>query len=142
MRNAGGATRSYLFVEDVAEAFDCVLHKGVTGEVYNIGTQKERTVLDVANDIAKIFNLPTSKITHVRDRAFNDRRYYICDNKLAGLGEYPSPACQLQAVHCVTKLEQSSCYTAHAGWTRPQVETCPVSCRAAVHDLLQAVLST
>ena len=24
---AGGATRSYLYVEDVAEAFDCVLHK-------------------------------------------------------------------------------------------------------------------
>lgn len=66
-----------------------MLHKGVTGEVYNIGTQKERTVLDVANDIAQIFNLPTSKITHVRDRAFNDRRYYICDNKLAGLGECP-----------------------------------------------------
>jgi hypothetical protein len=33
-----------LFVEDVAAAFDTVLHKGVTGEVYNIGTQKERTV--------------------------------------------------------------------------------------------------
>ena len=26
-RIAGGATRSYLFVEDVAEAFDIVLHK-------------------------------------------------------------------------------------------------------------------
>eukprot|EP00879_Flechtneria_rotunda_P027211 GHRR01029108.1.p1 GENE.GHRR01029108.1~~GHRR01029108.1.p1 ORF type:complete len:132 (-),score=12.73 GHRR01029108.1:255-650(-) len=39
---------SYLYVEDVAEAFDCVLHKGTTGEVYNIGTDKERTVLDVS----------------------------------------------------------------------------------------------
>jgi hypothetical protein len=38
---------SYLYVEDVAEAFDCVLHKGTTGEVYNIGTEKERTVLEV-----------------------------------------------------------------------------------------------
>ncbi|GFH22456.1 putative rhamnose biosynthetic enzyme 1, partial [Haematococcus lacustris] len=26
----GGSVRSYLFVEDVAEAFDCVLHKGTT----------------------------------------------------------------------------------------------------------------
>ena len=25
--------RSYLYVEDVAEAFDCVLHRGTTGEV-------------------------------------------------------------------------------------------------------------
>lgn len=70
---AGIATRSYLYVEDVAEAFACVLHKGVIGEVYNIGTQKERTVLDVAQDIAKHFNLPKEKIVHVRDRAFNDR---------------------------------------------------------------------
>ena len=44
----GGATRSYLFVEDVAEAFETVLLKGKIGETYNIGTQKERTVLDVA----------------------------------------------------------------------------------------------
>jgi dTDP-D-glucose 4,6-dehydratase len=40
--------RSYLFVEDVAEAFDMVLHKGELGEVYNIGTEKERSVLDVS----------------------------------------------------------------------------------------------
>lgn len=70
---AGIATRSYLYVEDVAEAFACVLHKGVIGEVYNIGTQKERTVLDVASDIAEHFKLPKEKIIHVRDRAFNDR---------------------------------------------------------------------
>ena len=60
--------------------------QGITGEIYNIGTQKERTVMDVANDIAQIFGLPTNKITHVRDRAFNDRRYYICDDKLSRLG--------------------------------------------------------
>lgn len=83
----GQSIRSYLYVDDVAEAFDLILHKGVTGEVYNIGTQKERTVIDVADDICKIFDLePTESITHVRDRAFNDRRYYICDNKLAELG--------------------------------------------------------
>lgn len=71
----GGATRSYLYVEDVAEAFDVVLHKGSVGETYNIGTQKERTVADVARDIANYFALPQDKITHVRDRAFNDRRH-------------------------------------------------------------------
>jgi UDP-glucose 4,6-dehydratase len=61
-------------VEDVAEAFDVVLHKGIIGETYNIGTQKERTVMDVALAIAKHFNLPEDRITHVRDRAFNDQR--------------------------------------------------------------------
>mmetsp|Transcript_7830 Transcript_7830/g.22301 ORF Transcript_7830/g.22301 Transcript_7830/m.22301 type:complete len:380 (-) Transcript_7830:358-1497(-) len=82
----GMARRSYLYVEDVAAAFDKVLHKGETGETYNIGTQKERTVLDVARAIAKIFKMPDSKIVHVKDRAFNDRRYYICDSKLMSMG--------------------------------------------------------
>jgi dTDP-D-glucose 4,6-dehydratase len=65
--------RSYLYVEDVAEAFDTVLHKGEVGETYNIGTEKERSVMDVAHDIAAVFKLPTSNIVHVKDRAFNDR---------------------------------------------------------------------
>eukprot|EP00882_Tetradesmus_deserticola_P001046 GHRQ01001132.1.p1 GENE.GHRQ01001132.1~~GHRQ01001132.1.p1 ORF type:complete len:365 (+),score=185.19 GHRQ01001132.1:266-1360(+) len=82
----GLAVRSYLFVEDVAEAFDTVLHKGQLGEVYNIGTEKERSVLDVARDIARAFKLPESKVVHVKDRAFNDRRYYIGNSKLHGLG--------------------------------------------------------
>ena len=82
----GKATRSYLYVEDVAEAFETILEKGAVGVTYNIGTQKERTVLDVATDIASIFDSPTDRITHVRDRAFNDQRYFICDRKLAALG--------------------------------------------------------
>lgn len=32
------------------------------GDIYNIGTQKERTVLDVARDICKLFNLPVSTL--------------------------------------------------------------------------------
>ena len=43
------------------------------GEVYNIGTDRERTVMEVAQDIAKYFKLPPSKIVQVKDRAFNDR---------------------------------------------------------------------
>jgi nucleoside-diphosphate-sugar epimerase len=49
----GLSVRSYLFVEDVAEAFDVILHKGTIGETYNIGTKQERTVTSVATDIAK-----------------------------------------------------------------------------------------
>jgi UDP-glucose 4,6-dehydratase len=69
----GEAVRSYLYVEDVAAAFETVLHKGLLGEVYNIGTQIERSVLSVASDICKYFGLPEGKVLHVRDRAFNDR---------------------------------------------------------------------
>ena len=83
----GQAVRSYLYVDDVAEAFLVVLARGAVGETYNIGTHRERSVLDVARDVCALFDMdPGSKVRHVRDRAFNDRRYYICDRKLAELG--------------------------------------------------------
>ena len=50
----GRQTRSYLYVEDVAEAFDLILHRGTVGEIYNIGSQIERSVLSVAADIARL----------------------------------------------------------------------------------------
>jgi UDP-glucose 4,6-dehydratase len=83
----GMAVRSYLYVEDVAEAFDVVLHRGSVGEIYNIGTKKERTVKEVAQEICQVFGLdPVEFLEHVRDRAFNDQRYFISDDKLLSLG--------------------------------------------------------
>lgn len=83
----GLSVRSYVYVEDVAEAFLAVLARGKVGETYNIATRRERTVAEVARDICFLFGAdPASKITYVRDRAFNDRRYYISDGKLAELG--------------------------------------------------------
>lgn len=86
VHGSGTSVRSYLYVTDVANAYIIVLHKGQIGETYNIGTQKERNVVEVAKDVAKLFGLPDSKITYVKDRAFNDQRYFICDKKLAELG--------------------------------------------------------
>jgi UDP-glucose 4,6-dehydratase len=83
----GGQQRSYMYVEDVAKAFTFVLHKGTVGEVYNIGTLHERNVMSVAKDICKRFDLDEKKqIVHVRDRLFNDARYWMCNKKLRALG--------------------------------------------------------
>lgn len=83
----GQQMRSYMYVEDVAEAFCFVLHKGVTGEIYNIGTLHERTVMSVACEICKCFGLdPKDQIVHVRDRLFNDARYWMDNSKLRVLG--------------------------------------------------------
>lgn len=83
----GLAMRSYLHVYDVAAAFELILFKGVPGEVYNIGTQKERSILSVAHDIAAHFDRDfNASICFVRDRPFNDRRYFICDKKLIQMG--------------------------------------------------------
>lgn len=83
----GSNVRSYLFCEDVAEAFEVVLHKGEVGHVYNIGTQKERRVIDVAQDICKLFSLDSQRVVKfVDNRPFNDQRYYLDDKKLKDLG--------------------------------------------------------
>ena len=83
----GSNVRSYLYCEDVAEAFEVVLHKGMVGHVYNIGTKKERRVLDVAKDICKLFNIDAAKaIKFVDNRPFNDQRYFLDDKKLKVLG--------------------------------------------------------
>lgn len=83
----GSNVRSYLYCEDVAEAFEVILHKGEIGQVYNIGTKKERRVIDVARDICKLFSLDTdSVIKYVENRPFNDQRYFLDDQKLAVLG--------------------------------------------------------
>mmetsp|Transcript_35567 Transcript_35567/g.49378 ORF Transcript_35567/g.49378 Transcript_35567/m.49378 type:complete len:975 (+) Transcript_35567:126-3050(+) len=79
-------TRSYLHVDDVARAFDLILHKGVVGEIYNVGTKQERTVLSVAQTISKYFKLDTHAINYVEDRMFNDQRYYLETSKLSELG--------------------------------------------------------
>ncbi|CAM0957407.1 unnamed protein product [Alopecurus aequalis] len=83
----GSHVRSYLYCEDVAEAFDVVLHRGEVGSVYNIGTTKERRVVDVLRHICGMFGLnPAEAIRTVSDRPFNDHRYFIDDQKLKALG--------------------------------------------------------
>ncbi|KAK2387372.1 trifunctional UDP-glucose 4,6-dehydratase/UDP-4-keto-6-deoxy-D-glucose 3,5-epimerase/UDP-4-keto-L-rhamnose-reductase RHM1 [Trifolium repens] len=83
----GSNVRSYLYCEDVAEAFEIILHKGEVGHVYNIGTKKERKVIDVAKDICKLFSLDSDKhVKFVDNRPFNDQRYFLDDEKLKKLG--------------------------------------------------------
>jgi len=89
VHGAGTSKRSYLHCDDVAAAFDCVLHKGVVGSTYNIGTNHEQTVLSVVDKIVKLVKPgvdTNTLIEHVRDRAFNDSRYYLDTSSLEKLG--------------------------------------------------------
>lgn len=81
----GTSLRSFLYIDDVVSAFDCILHRGKIGEIYNIGTEQERSVLFVARDILARTG-SASRIEFVEDRAFNDRRYFIGSQKLHQLG--------------------------------------------------------
>merc|ERR1712226_851419 len=85
----GSNTRNFLFVKDVASAFDVILHKGSPGHVYNIGGKNEVPNIEVARSLLKAFGREKDEekwITHVPDRKFNDLRYTINSSKLHELG--------------------------------------------------------
>ena len=85
----GTNTRNFLFVEDVARAFDIILHKGDVGKIYNIGGANEISNKDVAKTLIKILGKSDREealMTFVPDRKFNDLRYTINSGKLHELG--------------------------------------------------------
>ena len=85
----GSNTRNFLYVEDVARAFDCILHKGVVGRIYNIGGQNELPNIEVAKSLIRILGKEDEMddyLTFVPDRKFNDLRYTINSSKLHELG--------------------------------------------------------
>ena len=89
VHGSGVNKRSYLYVEDVAEAFDVVLHRAKTGSTINIGTTAEQTVLEVVQSIVRLmcpYADPADMIEFVEDRAFNDMRYFLETSALSELG--------------------------------------------------------
>jgi len=83
----GSQKRNYVYVEDVVKAFEIILHRGVIGEIYNIGTEQQITNLELAKKLISLFNKDEAKnIEFVEDRPFNDQRYLIDSRKLYNLG--------------------------------------------------------
>ena len=88
----GKQVRAFLYVEDVCRAFECVFEKGVVGEIYNIGCDDihhEYTVREVAEILIKKIKQTDNYdewIEHIVDRPFNDKRYFISNDKLKNLG--------------------------------------------------------
>jgi dTDP-D-glucose 4,6-dehydratase len=87
----GSNVRSFLHVQDVSSAIYLVLENGKVGEIYNIGgdDDDEYTVLQVAQMLIEMMKGTTDydeHITYVPDRPFNDKRYYISNEKVKSLG--------------------------------------------------------
>ena len=84
--------RAFMHVEDVIDAVEIVWNCGLSGEVYNIASDDELTVMEVTHIIIETIKGTTDYdkwITYVDDRPFNDQRYYICAKKLKALGWSP-----------------------------------------------------
>lgn len=89
----GSARRMFLYVTDVARAMATIMRRGAVGEVYNIGSEDEFTVLDVARTLIRRLKGPTVAeerlFDFVEDRKFNDCRYCVDSSKLKALGWAP-----------------------------------------------------
>lgn len=85
----GRQMRSFQHVEDTVRAFETILFHGKVGEIYNIGSQVDYTILEVAERIIKLLK-PNEHIENwletSQDRPFNDVRYFISSDKLRNLG--------------------------------------------------------
>lgn len=87
----GQNVRDWLYVYDHASAIDTVLHKGKTGEVYNVGGHNEKTNIEITKLILENMCKDESMIEYVKDRPGHDRRYAIDNSKITNeLGWKPS----------------------------------------------------
>ena len=91
IQGKGTSVRAFLHAYDTARAFECILEKGVIGEIYNIGCDPnmEYSVMDVAKILIKMIKNTEEYdewIDYIEDRPYNDERYYISNQKLKDLG--------------------------------------------------------
>lgn len=82
LHGGGQHVRDWIYVHDHCEAIDLILHKGKAGEVYNIGSDNEKSTFEIAKTILRILGKPDSLITLVPDRPGNDLRYSIDASKI------------------------------------------------------------
>jgi len=78
----GRQSREWLHVDDHCDALWAVLTKGRVGEIYNIGTAKSVTNLEVVQRILDAVGADRALIQHVTDRPAHDRRYALACEKI------------------------------------------------------------
>ena len=91
IQGSGQQLRSFIHVKDVCTAIDTIYQKGIVGEIYNIGSENEMSILELAGMLLKKFGKDggeseKSSIRHIEDRKFNDQRYHINYDKIGKLG--------------------------------------------------------
>ena len=78
----GKNIRDWIYVLDHCRAIDMVLHKGKSGEIYNIGANNEKENIEIVKIILEKLNKPYNLIKYVKDRPGHDRRYAIDSSKI------------------------------------------------------------
>jgi UDP-glucose 4,6-dehydratase len=117
----GSNLRNFLYCTDVARALMAVMHRGVTGQIYNIGTDVELTNRQVADELCRHFGVDPSKfVRKVEDRPFNDRRYAIDSTKMHLLAWRPLVSWKSGMAHTASWYANEQLVAAH--WSRSVVD--------------------
>jgi UDP-glucose 4,6-dehydratase len=111
----GSHIRGFLHVDDTSSAFEIIMENGEIGNIYNIGcdSKDEYSVSQIAEKI--IYKVKSIKkdeqayqtwISYINDRPFNDKRYFISNNKLKKLGWKPKICFDIGLNMLIGKIEK------------------------------------
>ncbi len=85
----GKNMREWIYVEDTCSGIDKVLNKGEIGEIYNLGSEEEKSNIDIAKTLQKKLQEGKDMIKFVEDRKGHDFRYFLDSSKIRKLGWKP-----------------------------------------------------
>jgi dTDP-glucose 4,6-dehydratase len=86
----GKNVREWIYVEDTCSAIDKILHRGVIGETYNIGSGETKSNIDVAKTLQSKLQKGKDMIEFIEDRKGHDFRYFLDSNKTRRLKWKPT----------------------------------------------------
>lgn len=90
IQGKGNNRRNFIYVDDICKCILKVIHKGEINQIYNIGTNHEYSVLQIANKLIYILKGrhvdPKEYYDFIEDRYYNDFQYRIDASKVKKLG--------------------------------------------------------
>jgi dTDP-glucose 4,6-dehydratase len=114
--------RQWLHVTDHCRGLERVLLDGRVGETYNIGSDVERSIEQIADAVLEILGKPASLKTIVPDRPGHDRRYFLDWSKInRELGWAPEIGFE-EGLRATVAW-----YAEHRHWWEPLRERAPVA---------------
>jgi len=86
---SGNQMRSFMHVSDAVEALLIVAEKGISGEVYNVDSNNEKSIKDVVNLIEQSFKNKKLRIIFDKTKPEGSNRRILDSSKLKKLGWKP-----------------------------------------------------
>lgn len=107
IQGTGESRRTFIDATDIARALWVCATVGTDGEIYNIGSNNEYSVLEVVKEIIRQIHLIDGEIQldhyveFVEDRPFQDSRYLVNWEKITNLGWKPTISFQESIAICI-----------------------------------------